>query len=527
MPKGSESATSSGKLRKTTAPHRGEVRPSSKLFVLPDLPDPVTLDQRLPGLSFQVTASAALGKFAILDCHDQSLRTSGRLLLDCSGDAHLFDASGLLASQRCKPRDKFAADLPDGALKSALSGFPELRALTCIGEGQMSRAAIAVLDDLQKTQVRGNLLDLRTESGHVVIIQLEPLRGYDRAHARVSDMLASMTGSTPEVAAICPQLFPDQRPYQAKPDVLLGKTEPAIQVATDIIHTFLNVARQNESGIVADLDTEFLHDYRVSLRRVRSVLSLFKGVYSEAQTAQLKQEFSELMSPTGRLRDLDVYLLEKQSFFNIVPATLHAGLDEMFNRFQAERKRTLARLTRQFRSAAYEEQMRRLTDLFSDVSHLEPGPNADLGAFEYARSLIWKRYRKVCKLARGITPETPDEAVHDLRIHCKKLRYLMEFFAPLFDRGTFKKIIKPLKRLQDNLGLFSDCAVQQLALLEFVQRQPAGRADSGLSMGVGGVIAVLDQKQRSERNRVISNFEHFDSPDIRHLFRALFHNAKE
>ena len=72
----------------------------------------------------------------------------------------------------------------------------------------------------------------------------------------------------------------------------------------------------------------------------------------------------------------------------------------------------------------------KLAALFADLKRLEPGPNADRGAYGYACALIWKRYRKVCKLARSITPDTPDEIVHDLRIDCKKLRYLMEFFRP-------------------------------------------------------------------------------------------------
>jgi len=67
------------------------------------------------------------------------------------------------------------------------------------------------------------------------------------------------------------------------------------------------IARQNEDGIKADYDTEFLHDYRVSLRKVRSVLSLFKG-----ENIALKQAFSDIMKGTNQLRDLDVYLLDKQ-----------------------------------------------------------------------------------------------------------------------------------------------------------------------------------------------------------------------
>lgn len=234
------------------------------------------------------------------------------------------------------------------------------------------------------------------------------------------------------------------------------------------------------------------------------------------------------MESTGRARDLDVYLLEKDSYFNLIPPNLHEGAVAMFAQFEKERSQALGRLSRLFRTQNYDNQMKKLTELFADPTNLQPGPNADRPAYEYARALIWKRYRKTCKLARGITPNTPDEAMHNLRIDCKKLRYLMEFFAPLFDAKAFKTIIKPLKKLQDNLGLFNDFSVQQEALLSFVKQHTnmQGRADAQLALSVGGLISVLDQRQLAERDRVIASFKHFDSPDIRHLFRSLFHQKE-
>ncbi len=526
MPKGTIPNKSSKKgARNIPQPADGEAGKSA-VFVLSKMPDPIDLLQALPGFVLKVENPSPIRKFTILDCHDRSIQRSGRILLECTGNLHLYDVRSGVSSQRCKGQGKFLADLPDGPVKVALTGFPKLRALTPLGEGKLSRSDILVLDEVQKTQVRGSSLTLQTANGQAVLFRIEAMRGYERTFGRIRDALA---GGETNVAAAAKFLFLDAQIYEAKPSVSLGKTEPAIDAAVDIIKTFLMVARQNESGIVADTDTEFLHDYRVSLRRVRSVLSLFKGVFSDAQTTLLKQEFSDLMAVTGRLRDLDVYLLEKDKFYNLVPSDLHSGLTQLFNRFEAERKREHSRLSRYLCQADYDARMQHLEFLFQDCTNLEPGPNAKLGAYDYARTLIWKRYRKVCKLARGITPTTPDEAVHDLRIHCKKLRYLMEFFGPLFDKTAFKTIIKPLKRLQDNLGLFNDCSVQQAALLDFVAQQTSrtGQANAELSMSVGGLIAVLDQKQKHERTRVIANFQHFDSAEVRRLSRSLFQDAKE
>ncbi|WP_171098602.1 CHAD domain-containing protein [Ruegeria sp. HKCCD7255] len=489
-------------------------------FVLPGGAVEQALSGTLTGL--ELIDQTLERRFVLLDCHDQSLRRSGRLLIETEGRLLFFDNTGRSCAQNAKGQGRFVQDLPDGEVAQALVGFPQLRALIPITEGQMRQSDFVLRDDLQKTRLRGKVLTLSTGELQVTALYLQRLKGNHRAFAETRNALFADAGAATGVEALFDALMPGQLPYMAKPVVELTCNEPAAQAATEIIRTFLKVARANETGVIADLDTEFLHDYRVALRRIRSVISLFKGAYSEAQTTELKTCFSDLMAPTGRLRDLDVYLLEKDLFYNLLPISLHAGLDEMFSRFQAERKAELTRLRRRLRGASYANHMAHLEHLFEDATHLEPGPNAGLGAYDYACALIWKRYRKLCKLARSITPETPDAQIHELRIRCKKLRYLMEFFAPLFHKSAFKTIIKPLKKLQDNLGNFNDCSVQQVSLLAFAAQQD----DVQLSLAAGGLITVLNQKQQAERNRIMANFQHFDSAEIRDLFRSLFHHKK-
>lgn len=115
--------------------------------------------------------------------------------------------------------------------------------------------------------------------------------------------------------------------------------------------------------------------------------------------------------------------------------------------------------------------------------------------------------------------------MHDLRIHCKKLRYLMEFFAPVFPKRDLKRLIKALKRLQDNLGRFNDCAVQQKSL-QTLLRSLDGAPDRGnldLAQSIGALIAVLHHRQIAERASVMQSFSRFDSKETARTFRRLFH----
>ena len=310
---------------------------SGDQFILTKPIDEGLFAKPLSGLTVRIDPTRAAKPFALLDCHDQSLRASGRVLIETGGALQLLQNDQAPLAQRGKGQGRFVQDLPKGPVQAALNGFPELRAFMQIGNGEIEVKSLTVLDELQKTQVKGTIWCMSSPTGQVTLVRLQQLRGYERAYQKISAALADMSVGEQGIQALYVGLYPDMDTYQAKPEIKLGTTEPSIEVAADIIHTYFKVARQNEEGVIADIDTEFLHDYRVSLRKIRSVVSLFKGVFSEDQTAELKRVFSDLMAPTGRVRDLDVYLLEKDKYFNLIPPSLHPGLQQMFDRFQKER----------------------------------------------------------------------------------------------------------------------------------------------------------------------------------------------
>ena len=96
----------------------------------------------------------------------------------------------------------------------------------------------------------------------------------------------------------------------------------------------------------------------------------------------------------------------------------------------------------------------------------------------------------------------------------------------MYPAKKIKGLIKALKHLQDNLGLFNDYSVQQDSLQAFIltHASKGRKQDLIVAKSAGALIAMLYQKQLEERARVISNFEKFDSPTIQQQFRELFKN---
>lgn len=503
---------------------------ASNCYYLPTDSADALATESVGKLALVLTQNEVEPPFAVLDCFDQSLRRSSRLLLATGTSFDLLTADGQMLSQPARRKRQFVADFQEGPVKRALADLSPLRSLLSVGSGHLHRAVLALMDDDQKTHCRAFLHFLTTTEGKAaVLVTLQGLVGYDKALAELRKHVEACGGTTLNSGGLYADLFPGQIAYDAKPEVFIGSDDTAFNAANDIISAYIPVARANEAGIIADHDTVFLHDYRIALRKVRSVLSLFKGVYQEVQTADLKARFSEMMEPTGQLRDLDVYLLGRQQFYDLLPKTLHSGLDTMFRMFTDERKAEKARLARRLRSTGYALAITDLSKLFAKRRKLVPGPKADLGAHDYACALIWKRYRKICKIAAGIGPETDDADVHVLRIHCKKLRYLMEFFGPLFPKAEFKSLIKPLKLLQDNLGLVNDYSVQQVSLQDFL-RKLGKKPDSvnlDVAQSVGALIAVLHRRQLEERVKIVKSFAPFNSPQTQGTFRDLFHDRSD
>ena len=144
-----------------------------------------------------------------------------------------------------------------------------------------------------------------------------------------------------------------------------------------------------------------------------------------------------------------------------------------------------------------------------------------------ARRRIAKQFRRVIKDGKKILGSDEDEPIHQLRIDCKKLRYLMEFFASLFPKKKIGKLIRQLKSLQDELGLFNDLSVQQAYLVNIAEVLPADDAQAKLGLvAVGSLVEKLAREQEAMKPGLSDAFSDFAADPNRALFRQLFGGKK-
>ena len=224
-----------------------------------------------------------------------------------------------------------------------------------------------------------------------------------------------------------------------------------------LLEQTLAAARKHESGIVAGQDIEHLHQYRVNLRKARAGLSLLKPAFSNKQTRYFKQTFSALMCHTGKLRDLDVALAQKQSFITMLDSDDAESLSGLFDYLQTRRDNEFERVKAHLQSEQYQHCVARLAVKIERRRH---GENHSEVLDVFKPKLIQNQFDKIARRAHKALSTRCTNQLHQLRIEVKKLRYVLVFLDKALSKSIDKVLFKDLKQQQDVLGRWHDLVVQ-------------------------------------------------------------------
>jgi CHAD domain-containing protein len=271
----------------------------------------------------------------------------------------------------------------------------------------------------------------------------------------------------------------------------------------------------------ADLDTEFLHDYRVSLRRMRSLLGQIKNVFPEDAVTHFRNEFRWLAQATNPTRDLDVLLLSLRGMSETLPPDDFPALLAFLSRKQRQEHRLLDRF---LESDRYRNLLASWRDFLENAPTAGPEPaEAARPLVEVTSRRIWRLYRRLVEQAMAIHDKTPATAIHQLRIEAKKLRYLIDATRSLHDRRHLDRIIDSLKRVQTVLGDFNDAQVQERRLLDSGKAlAEAHTGDAGALLTIGRLAENARNRAASLRAQVSGELSRFCKDDIRANFGRLF-----
>lgn len=186
----------------------------------------------------------------------------------------------------------------------------------------------------------------------------------------------------------------------------------------------------NVSGAMDGRDPEYLHQLRVGIRRLRTLLRVFRKVTSK--TRRLERRLSRLVVPLGEARDWDVFVAR-------------------FGKGKARRRAARLRCREALSSAEFRAFFVEAQHWARDNSRLVEAP-----LVTFAAKALDRLHRKARKRARRVDWHD-EESRHVARIAIRRLRYACDFFSPCFDGA--RRYLRGLANLQDLLGDLNDIAV--------------------------------------------------------------------
>lgn len=337
-----------------------------------------------------------------------------------------------------------------------------------LASGSMTGTLLTLQRDGQSIELQMNAAKLQTDAQDTAYEELVLQGGADSTMlltalaAELSlDLNLRWTGTAPVAAAAAALDVIEPQPMRAGAfEATLSEDMTAAAACAAILRQCLMQFDANMQPVLRDRDTEGVHQMRVALRRLRSALGLFSDMLDRDRLLPLIEDLRWLNNPLGRKRDLDVFLAETLNPLRSL-ASPPRGLQHLatvLDDRRAAAQEALASALLAPRTAAFRLGFAAFIDAVTAGSAIVAPEIAAIPAPRFAAELLRRRRKKLRKLGER-HEELETEALHDLRIRAKKLRYAAEFFRPFFGRKQSRQFIAALAELQDSLGALNDASM--------------------------------------------------------------------
>ncbi|RQV28752.1 CHAD domain-containing protein [Burkholderia cenocepacia] len=324
----------------------------------------------------------------------------------------------------------------------------------------------------------------RTAALHALFAAARELSGAWPAFVQLTSVIDRACGGGPVAAAL----------VKAQPVDLTGiRTQRAalFALAGDITAQWLG----NECGVLDRDDPEFVHQMRVALRRLRTLMRFFPRFTDRQWKDTLGVDLRWLAKLLGTVRDWDVFATES------LPALIAAdgGGSDWDGTLDAARAQSMAARV-ELRQALHSARYARLTLGWLEWLSALVLPAADGDDAPSLRRHATKRVRRLFGHLYGSPSLTSLDtaARHQVRIDAKRLRYALEFFASLASRRTRTETVKTLARVQSVLGEANDAMVA----LHHLEQLSAPPYQLGFVRGYG---AALQQRAARDAETLLAS----------------------
>lgn len=214
-----------------------------------------------------------------------------------------------------------------------------------------------------------------------------------------------------------------------------------------LVQAILQVMDAQKKLLENEIQPEDLHELRIALRRLRSLLDFSKNLFTEEEYQQHQSELREFGQDLGKLRDIDVAYEKWQQCYKIF-----GGKDGLSEVLLKQRLREANEVHKVLCSG---QPSSLLLALWADLLTQEAQKKANdhITLEEYANNRLAEWIKGVTKQSVNID-WTNAGIVHKIRLQVKKIKYAVQALQPVF--GEMPQFILRLDTLQVKLGLLTD-----------------------------------------------------------------------
>ncbi|WP_329002070.1 CHAD domain-containing protein [Kribbella sp. NBC_00709] len=276
-------------------------------------------------------------------------------------------------------------------------------------------------------------------------------------------------------------------------DLVVAESPVGLLVAV----TLAKGARRLEKsmGMVSAGEDDAIHQVRVSCRRLRSDLKLFRKLLAGAWAPELRADLAALAQACGEARDLEVIAAlvrenatseDNEEHVDTILTTLTLGLD-----------RAAARSAEVVLGEATKDL---LTTIESVAVAPDLTPKADRPCGEVLPELLQSATVKFAQEADKLKPWSPDDHWHEVRLLAKRVRYAADTSASVLGDEA-KATAAQAATYQELLGQHQDhCAAADA--LTGMAADAAAQDDPELSFTLGR----LTERHRAARKPLREQF---------------------
>ncbi len=229
--------------------------------------------------------------------------------------------------------------------------------------------------------------------------------------------------------------------------------EPIAPVARSMVRRQLALWESEAQRLGNPEDVEATHDYRVALRRLRTLLRAFRPWLGPIPV-DTRRRLRRVMRATNDVRDLEVLVVWIGRQTGTLTPTQQRGTSWLADRLSVRRAGAEARMLARIARRTGSLRVAKLRRALAKEHRTRPGNGASQTAAGVLARLVRREAREIEQGLGSFRAMGDRAAIHGTRIAVKRLRYLLEPFTEPIPGGP--ELLARLRSLQDQLGIVTD-----------------------------------------------------------------------